>query len=324
MESEVLVIIPTHNHPETITYSIASAQNQSIENIRIVILGDGVSDDTRDALRPVVTGDSRVTFVDNPKGERHGEHYRHELILNSDSKYISYLGDDDLLFKNHLESLLDLVDGVDFVNPLPAIILPDGNVYLAPADLSEESCIDWHLAEGKLQNTVSLTGVLHTRESYLRLDKGWHPAPENIFTDLHMWQHYFKLENFQARTSPYATTAKFAADLRKGFSSSVREREIASFWEEMQRDDFQNEWDKKIHAALFRAASQHFLESSLRLDQLQLCQNDLLAVASHFETVSAELNLEIAQKSNRINEIENSKSWKATRILRSIHKIINR
>ena len=42
----VTVIIPTHNHPGPLAFSIASVLQQSFEDLSLVVIGDGVGDDT--------------------------------------------------------------------------------------------------------------------------------------------------------------------------------------------------------------------------------------------------------------------------------------
>jgi glycosyltransferase involved in cell wall biosynthesis len=182
----ILVIIPTHNHPGTLGVAIESVQNQTVSNLRVVVIGDGVLDDTRDLMARIVRADQRVTFLDRPKTARHGEEYRDEVIRASSEDVIAYLCDDDLMFPQHLEHLTQVLDGNDFANPLPVLMRSDGSLQIIPGDLDNPESVLWHLDSQTMRNSVSLSGVVHTRSSYLRLPRGWHSAPVGRWTDHYM------------------------------------------------------------------------------------------------------------------------------------------
>ena len=46
----IAVIVPTHDHAATLPFSIGSITAQTVADLDIVIIGDGVGDDTRDAV----------------------------------------------------------------------------------------------------------------------------------------------------------------------------------------------------------------------------------------------------------------------------------
>lgn len=244
--SQVLLIIPTFNHASTLGWAVASAQNQSHSDCRIVIIGDGVNDDTRDVVSPLLREDARLSFLDKPKSIRHGEEYRHEVIMTSSEPVIGYLGDDDLLFVDHLEVMLAALGSKDFANSLPVLIDPDSTLEISDTDLSKQESIDWHRGRYFHRNSVSLTGVVHTRESYERLPFGWRPAPKGRWSDHYMWEQYFSLEGFRGATATRSTTAKFASSQRGEVSAEGREKEIHDFWLAMQQPDFEQTWEQRV------------------------------------------------------------------------------
>lgn len=254
LTSDILLVIPTHNHPNCVPMAVASAQNQTIDDIDIVVLGDGVADDTRDALSPILAGDRRVRFIDFPKGQRHGEVHRDVVIRASGASVISYLGDDDLLFPRHLESMRACLDGVDFANPLPIFIDRGGDPLYYATDLANPASVAWHLHPTRRRNSVSLTGVTHTRESYLRLPHGWRPAPADRWADHYMWEQYFRLAGFLGRTLPLATTAKFEQSCRDDMTDVQRAAEIRAFADRMAVPDFVAAWNFTV-AEKVRASS---------------------------------------------------------------------
>ena len=244
-----LIIIPTFDHASTLGWAIASAQAQSHADCRIVVIGDGVNDDTRDVMVPLLRADARLAFVDKPKSIRHGEEYRHEVILASSEPVIGYLGDDDLLFPQHLEMMIEVLQGNDFVNPLPVLINPDASLTRFDTDLALPESIAWHRGRSFHRNSVSLTGVVHTRESYERLPFGWRTAPKGRWSDHFMWEQYFSLAGFRGATAARPTTAKFASSQRQERSAEGREKEIHDFWLAMQQPGFEQTWEQRVQDA---------------------------------------------------------------------------
>ena len=262
---DTLVIIPTYRHPECLPLAIASAQNQTVGDIDIVVVGDGVADDTRDAIAPILAGDDRVRFLDLPKAIRHGEEYRDAVIRGSAASVITYLGDDDLFFPHHIETMRECISGVDFANPLPVFINAQRRVYYIAGDLADPDSIAWHLDARRPRNSVSLTGATHTRESYLRLPHGWRPAPVGRWTDHYMWEQYFQLQGFTARTSRLATTAKFATVGREGMTGAERAMENQATAARMAQAGFRAEWDDLISEVIRVTA----VRSLLRMSSLE-------------------------------------------------------
>jgi glycosyltransferase involved in cell wall biosynthesis len=262
LRSKNLLLIPTHNHPTTIPFAVASAQNQSVEDIDIVVIGDGVDEATRYTLLQLEKQDSRLRFLDLPKGQRHGESYRDWVIRESAADYITYLGDDDLLLKGHMEQMTKVIDGVDFANPLPIFIEPDGTLSHIAGNLDDPLSVIWHLEDSRIQNSISLTGAIHTKDAYLRLATGWEPAPLGVPTDLYMWRKFFRLTDFMGRTSVTATTAKFSSQSRLGISPIDRQKEVQRFWEKTHEPEFESHWNQEVIRAVQLEATRLSIELS--------------------------------------------------------------
>lgn len=262
---DTLLIVPTHSHPLCLPMALESAQHQSVGDIDIVVIGDGVSDDTRDAMSPILAGDERVRFLDLPKAIRHGEEYRDSVIRQSAASIISYLGDDDLIFPHHIETMRSCVAGVDFANPLPIFIRQEGTLVYCATDLSNPQSIAWHMSSRFRRNSISLTGVTHTRESYLRLPHGWRPAPKDRWADHYMWEQYFQLDGFTARTSPVATTLKFEQSAREDMTAVARASEIRAVLNMMAEPDFTERWNAGVAERIRLTA----VEQLLRITELE-------------------------------------------------------
>ena len=253
-DPDVTVIIPTHDHAAMLGYAIDSVLTQSLGDLRLVVIGDGVGDDTRDVMADACTRDARVSFWDRPKSVRHAEEVRHEVIGESRSRVIAYHGDDDLLLPWHLAQMLEELEGRDFVHPLPVVVEPDGTLTHLPTDLSRPECRDWHRSSEVPRNAVSLTGVVHTRSSYLRLPHGWRPAPQGHWTDLYMWKQYFALAGLRAATAPRATTIKLPASTREDTAAVDPAAEVRRWWQRTRGVGFRDQWDADVAAAVRRSA----------------------------------------------------------------------
>ena len=258
----VTVILPTHDHASTLEFSVRSILNQSFQDLELVIIGDGIGDDSRSIIKFFLDQDKRVRLLDKQKSIRHGELIRDLVIRESNSKYIAYHGDDDLMLPNHLETMLEEIGDSDFIHPLPIQVGADGILNYLPADLSNQESIKWHLSE-KNQNAVSLTGVVHTRESYLQLPIGWREAPKEIPSDLYMWKQYFSLTGFRGKTSTISTTIKLDASFRKEMSVVERNAEINDWWMRICEPDFQKKWERLTNEAVQRLAVQQFIAKQM-------------------------------------------------------------
>lgn len=202
------VLVPTHNHHLTLPLAVTSALNQSIEDIEISIIGDGVTEATREAAEALVKLDSRVRFVDLPKGESQGEKYLDAAIRDAKSEFIFYLCDDDLLMPAHVENLLGLLSRHNFVQSKNGFFQMSGELELFPTDLGILSAIQWHLKEPN-RNLVSETGTAHLKSLYLSLGDPWVPTPKGEWPDHYMWKKFFKSGKVIGATHPEMTALQF-------------------------------------------------------------------------------------------------------------------
>jgi glycosyltransferase involved in cell wall biosynthesis len=319
----VTVILPTHDHAATLGYAIASVLEQTFPDLGLVVIGDGVGDDTRDVVADAQRSDVRVTFLDRPKAPRHAEQVRHEVISQVDSRVIAYHGDDDLLLPHHLEAMLDLLGDADFVHPLPIFVVGDRSLRYLPADLSRPDCIAWHLGE-PIRNAVSLTGVAHSRDSYTRLPHGWRETPDGLPTDHYMWQQYFSVADLRAVTSPSATTIKLPNALRQQMDVPGRAGEIESWWHRIHEADFHVEWQAAVEVAIRRAALDAVLVLGATEDHLTAAQHEIAQLRSAADSSAIEAQERIGRAlvdrdavRQELEELYGSRSWRLTRPLRT-------
>jgi hypothetical protein len=248
--SDATILIPTHRHAALLPYSLRSALGQEGVDLEVFVIGDGVEDDTREALEPFLA-DPRVRFFDFPKGERHGERLRHEALAEAQGRIVCYLSDDDLLLADHAHEMARLLGDADFAHSAPFQVLTDGSLQLLPVDLSRP---EFRQLVAGSWNAIVLTGSAHTLESYRRLPHGWRPAPQDIYTDHYMWQQFVALPGFRGRTGMRLTHLHFPDTIRRGLSTAERVTELESWWRRMHEPGFDEELGRMTAAETWRIA----------------------------------------------------------------------
>ena len=224
-------------------------------------MGDGIEDDTRDAVRPFL-GDPRIRFFDRPKGERHGERLRHEALQDSAAPVVCYLSDDDLLLPGHVRVTIELLEHADVATDVPANVWPDGSIRYFAFDFSRPEFVQL-VAEGR--TGAGLTGFSHTREAYDRLPFGWRTTPAGTPTDLYMWQQFVTLTGFRGVTSGRLTSLSFPSPLRTEMTDAERVAEL-ELWESRIRDPGFAEELETLTFAAARGATERLKLRSLQLE----------------------------------------------------------
>jgi glycosyltransferase involved in cell wall biosynthesis len=233
--SPVTVLVPTHSHSLTIRLSVRSALAQSIQDVEVIIVGDGATEETRDAARELAREDGRVRVLEFPKGERHGERSRHVALEGARGDVVCYLADDDLWLPDHVAYMCDLLQSADFAVGARLMVHPSGKYEIERVDLAYPSVRERLMAG---QNNASLSTVAHTMRAYRALPFGWRPAPEPVSPPLYMWQQFMADAACRAITGTRLTSINFPDSWRSGWSAADRAREIAPVAARLADPDF--------------------------------------------------------------------------------------
>jgi len=275
------VMIPTHAHPATLPYSITSVLEQTLQDFELFIVGDGVGDDTRAAVRPFLDNDKRIRFFDLPKGPRKGEAHRHEVLVKEASgRFCAYLGDDDLWFPNHLETMNETLKNADFGHTLHLDSRRKGEVVPFAANLNDPNF------KARMQreffNRFDMTFTGHTLAAYRRLPVGWEAPPATFpWNDLFLWRKFLAEPWCRVRSTMVATAIYFATSTRKRTSNREHADELAYWTKRMKQPDFYAELARdlverlalqaagvearlhELEVAIERAKRQHAMRNSL-------------------------------------------------------------
>jgi len=102
---KVSVIIPTHNRAALVTEAINSVLTQTFKDFELIVVDDGSTDNTRDALKGYT---DRIHYI-YQENQRRSE-ARNTGIKAASGEYIAFLDDDDLWLPHKLEKQVTFLD----------------------------------------------------------------------------------------------------------------------------------------------------------------------------------------------------------------------
>jgi GalNAc5-diNAcBac-PP-undecaprenol beta-1,3-glucosyltransferase len=247
------VLIPTHDHGPTLLRSVRSALAQTVPELEVLVIGDGVPDVTRELLAELTAADERVRFFDHPKGPRHGELYRHAALQEARGEIVCYLCDDDLWLPGHVEHLRELLAESDFAHSLPFWIDPNGAIHPLRVDLSLPHFRALFLAG---ENRIPLSHAGHTLELYRRLPEGWRTTPDGIYTDLYMFQQILGVPGCRVAAGAKATVVNLPSPERRGWTLDERVAELDRYAARLDEPGFAAELTEQLTAAIAADAAE--------------------------------------------------------------------
>jgi len=224
------VIVPTHDHGRTLAPAVNSALRQSVEALEVLIVGDGMPPEAAEVARGLAREHERVRLFEFEKGARHGEVHRDQVITGeARGRFVLYLSDDDLWLPEHAETLVTLLETVDFAGGTAAVV-EGHDLALTPAhDLSRPDFRPLMLSSSRVWNAIPLSVAGHTRAAYLRTESRWTPAPTDIWTDLHFYRALLADERISAASTDNVTCLHFAASEREGMTNTERAAELEAW-----------------------------------------------------------------------------------------------
>jgi glycosyltransferase involved in cell wall biosynthesis len=127
MTTTFTIAIPTHDRRETVVLAARSVLAQTRPPLELIVLCDGCTDGTADAVRAL---DERVEALELPKGPGYAYDHRNRALERARGSVILWLGDDDLLLPDHLERIGEYWDAgvADVVTTPAAIVWPDDSM----------------------------------------------------------------------------------------------------------------------------------------------------------------------------------------------------
>ena len=258
------ILVPTHDHAATLDLAVRSALEQTVAEIEVIVIGDGVGEDTREVVAALSREDPRVRFLDFPKAPNYGEAHRGAAIEGTGAEIVCYLCDDDLLLPEHVESMAELLADADLAHSQNGCLEADGSWYPYLSDLASPHCRDWLLQPGC--NSVSLTGAAHTVAAYRRLPHGWRTTPPGRWPDHYMWQQFLAQPWVRAVTAARVTAVQFPShrDDRADLPPEQRRAEVIAWRDRLASDQGRARFEASVqHAVMARATAEHLRREGL-------------------------------------------------------------
>ncbi len=105
--SKVSIIVPVYNAEKTINKCIFSIINQSFNDLEIICINDGSTDESLSILKDWEKKDDRVIVID--KQNEGVSKARNDGIKKSTGKYITFVDSDDYISKTEIEEMYDTI-----------------------------------------------------------------------------------------------------------------------------------------------------------------------------------------------------------------------
>lgn len=185
------VLIPTFkDRGRSLRYTVDSILRQTVQDLEIFIMGDGVAGATREIIGELCRADERVKFYDHPKHPRRGEPHRHAaLMADARGEIVTYCTDHDLYLEDHVEKFHQALQTSDFTHSLPCTILDDGTLDF-PFVASQAVSLQLYDDPAQYQPKGSLPQFGHRLDFYKDHAEtcGWRETPAEFPTD--RWFNY--------------------------------------------------------------------------------------------------------------------------------------
>lgn len=113
--SRISVVVPVYNVEDCLEWCLASLREQTLEDIEIICVNDGSTDESRKLLGACAERDARIRIIDQENGGLSAA--RNSGIRAATSDYVCFLDSDDRFHRDACEKIVRLLDetGADVV-----------------------------------------------------------------------------------------------------------------------------------------------------------------------------------------------------------------
>lgn len=230
------IIIPTYDRHFTLEYSVRSALLQTINDIEVIIVGDGCTKPVKEIAKRLAAEDQRVNFLDLPKAKYRGAENRDYAVKHARSERIFYNDDDDLLLKNHVETLGPFLDEVDVIDTPVISILMDGSIAVGLHDSGNH--FQKRLLIDEIYKAVFDTHLAHRKSAYLKLGDLWGNA-KNHRVVLSMLRSFAQSNEIAWKTIDKITAISLHGAQRVTFTEEERKSEIKQWFQKISEPDIE-------------------------------------------------------------------------------------
>ena len=107
MKDKISIIVPIYNMEKYLNKGVNSIINQSYENLEIILVNDGSTDDSLNICNKFKKKDKRVVVLKKENGGLSSA--RNYGIEHANGKYISFVDADDYIEKDYIEKLYNCI-----------------------------------------------------------------------------------------------------------------------------------------------------------------------------------------------------------------------
>lgn len=207
------VLLPTHNSAATLGLAIDSVLAQSDTDFELLIVGDGVGDDTRAVVAE--HSDPRLRFIDAEKAPGFGYQTRRIVLETATGELVAFVSDDDLIGPDHLSLLGAQLAQHDLAYSRPMWCVPSGEIVPLSVDLTDPTIA----ALFEQKNFVPST-FWALRRTALERAGGW-PVHVEAGGDWHLWRAVLALPQSTVGYVPAPTALHFRAARRSSDHEAV-------------------------------------------------------------------------------------------------------
>jgi hypothetical protein len=303
----VSVVIPTHDHGPTLVCALRSALRQTLAELEVLIVGDGMPASAAAIARRLEREHERVRLFEFEKGARHGEAHRDRVIEDeARGRFVLYLSDDDLWLPEHAETLVAALATADFVGGTAASVRSHGLALTPAHDLSRPDFRPLLLSPSRIWNAIPLSVAGHSRAAYLRSEARWNPAPTTIWTDLHFYRGLLADERITAASCDEVTCLNFAAADREGMTADDRASELERWSRRLEDAGELAAIRREVEAARWTRA----VEAELRAAEAHRALTDAHFQARHLQAQGAEADELRHEAERRLEAVEGTLTWR--------------
>jgi len=189
--TKVDVVVPCYNYARFLEGCVRSVLNQSVKDVRVLIIDDASSDDSLLVARKLAQAEPRVTVVGHAANKGHIDTYN-EGIAWASAEYFLLLSADDLLVPGALERAVEVLDAN------PDIVLTYGKViqwhdHLPTPDIKPMPHYAWErhdLLKQLCVSTVNISTCTAVARTKTQKTIGGYRASLPHSGDMEMWLRF--------------------------------------------------------------------------------------------------------------------------------------
>lgn len=177
MNPLVSVVIPAYNHAKYIENTVLSVIEQTYDNIEIIIVDDGSTDNTKSICKELEQKYSNIKYFYHDNMGAHNT--LNKAIDLSNANYIAVLNSDDIFYKNKIAKCVEIISKD---NEIEFIV---GNIHFIDENNKVQTkgiSVDWQKRAIDFYSKANLLPISCLNENFIA-------TTSNMFFSKQLWKH---------------------------------------------------------------------------------------------------------------------------------------